>query len=254
MQKNLYYTVLPLVFAIFSVTSNGQNYSFEDFVGTWQGTITTNYTGTLQMTMTIYQDGFYTENTGILMPSLYPNTQQCEYQASSNRMHWWYLSTVWGGQYFYDHHFYEVVSFENGVLEMHYNYWDDPIPNPQLGTIYLVKVTSTPPPTNIGVDIVNHLALLSWDEPDNGSYPIADLLGYNIYTRVDSDDYELLSFTEETSFLIDNGAAAGIHSYYVTAVYDEGESYPSDEIEIIFATPEPEMLSGVPVGSNIELN
>jgi hypothetical protein len=254
MKKNLLYPVLPMLFAFFSMTSSGQNYTFEDFVGTWQGTIYTNYSGTLQMTMTIYEDGFYTENTGLLMPSLYPNTQQCEYLVSSNRMHWWYLGTAWGGQLFYEHHFYEVVSFENGVLEMHYNYWDDPIPNPQVGAIYLVKVTSTPAPVNIGVDIINDIAVLTWDEPDNGGNPVADLLGYNVYVSYNDGEYEFLAFTEETSFPFDNGATAGMNSYYVTAVFDEGESFPSDEIAIVFDTPEPEMLSGDPLASNIELN
>jgi hypothetical protein len=254
MHMFLRYSVLPLIFTLFSIFSFGQDYSFGDFVGTWQGTIYSNYAGTLQTTMTINENGFYTESSGFLMPTLYPNTQQCEYQGSTNRMHWWYLQTVYAGQYFYQHYFYEVVSFENGVLEMHYNYWDDPMPHPEVGTISLVRVTSTPAPINIEVDYIDDLAVLSWDEPNNGNNPIADLLGYNVYGSYEMGEYELIVFTEDIFYSFENGAAAGLHSFHVTAVYDEGESFPSDEIAITFTTPEPEMLSGEAIANYIELN
>ena len=103
---------LLTVFLVFTASiSKGQNYSFGDFVGTWHGTISSTSSGGYNdpMTMTIESNGFYTETSGHLMPSLYPDTQECEYEASSNRMHWWYLGTVWGGQYFYDHFYYEIL-------------------------------------------------------------------------------------------------------------------------------------------------
>jgi hypothetical protein len=140
------------------------------------------------------------------------------------------------------------------VLEMHYNYWDDPMPHPEVGTIILVKVTSTPAPINIGVDFIDDLAVLTWDEPNNGNNPIADLLGYNVYGSYDMEEYELIAFTEDIFYSFENGAAAGLHSFHVTALYDEGESFPSDEIAITFTTPEPEMLSGEAVANHIELN
>ena len=145
MKKNLLKAALFFVVTVLSYASFGQNYSFEDFVGTWHGNITSSNFGGYNdpMTMVIHSDGFYTETSGHLMPSLYPDTQQCEYQDSTNRMHWWYVSTVYGGQYFYDHHFYEVVYFQNDTLIMHYNYWDDPQPNPEAGTIFLVKELAT---------------------------------------------------------------------------------------------------------------
>ena len=66
------------------------DYDFSDFVGTWHGTISSeSFQGYSDpITMTIEPDGFYTETSGHLMPSLYPNTQQCEFDLASNRMHW----------------------------------------------------------------------------------------------------------------------------------------------------------------------
>lgn len=124
--------------------SPAQDYTFEDFVGTWHGTISSENFGGYNdpMTMVIEEDGFYTETSGHLMPTLYPNTQQSEFEAETNRYHWWYLQTVYAGQYFYQHFFYEVVYFNNDTLEMHYNFWDDPEPHPQAGTIFLVRETS----------------------------------------------------------------------------------------------------------------
>lgn len=117
-----------------------QEYSFEDFVGTWNGTIVSETQGyNINTTIVIEADGSYTESSGTLMPTLYPNTQWCEYDLATNRFSFNWLGTVWGGISFYDYTFYEVVTFENGTLEMHYNYWDDPEPHPQVQTISLLK-------------------------------------------------------------------------------------------------------------------
>lgn len=255
MFRNLQKAALTLVISLISFSSFSQDYTFEDFVGTWHGTISSSYFGGYNdpMTMVIYSDGFYTETSGHLMPSIYPNTQQCEYQASTNRMHWWYLATVYSGQYFYDHFYYEVVYFNNDTLEMHYNFWDDPQPNPDAGTIFLVRENITPPPTNLTPDFIDGQVLLSWSEPDNGENPIAELQGYNVYERYDLGDYELLGFSMDTSYLIGDTTSAGLYAYYVTAVYDQGESLPSDELSIIYTTPEPESLQGNPMANNIAL-
>lgn len=126
------------------ISSSGQSYTFEDFVGTWSGYISSEWNGYNDpMTMTIEPDGFYVETSGHLMPTIYPNTQQSEFDAETNRYHWWYLETVYAGQYFYQHFFYEVVYFQNDTLEMHYNFWDDPEPNPEAGIIFLVRDTFT---------------------------------------------------------------------------------------------------------------
>jgi len=138
------FTLLVSLIFLF-ISSFGQAYTFEDFVGTWTGYISSENFGGYndQMTMTIEPDGFYIETSGHLMPTIYPNTQQSEFEAETNRYHWWYLETVYAGQYFYQHFFYEVVYFQNDTLEMHYNFWDDPEPHPEVGTIFLVRDTFT---------------------------------------------------------------------------------------------------------------
>jgi hypothetical protein len=258
MIKNVRFTVIALIIAIFSIQGFAQNYTTENFVGTWHGTISsTNFGGYNDpITMIIYEDGFYTETSGHLMPSLYPNTQQFEYEASTNRLHWWYLDIVYAGQYFYQHFYYEIVFFDNNILEAHYNFWDDPEPHPSAGVIYLVKdgTNATPPPVNLMVDYGDDEVFLSWDEPENGGNPVAGLQGYNVYRSIESGNYELLDFIEETLYPLSDFATAGINSYYITALYDDGESEPSEEIFILFETPEPENLAGDPETHNISLH
>ena len=258
MRKAIYYLFVTFILFLFSTNANTQDYTFEDFVGTWNGTIMSpsTYGNTIPMTMTIEPDGYYTETSGVLMPDLYPNTQQCEYQAESNRMHWWYLGTAWGGQYFYDHFFYEVVYFENGVLEMHYNYWDDPEPHPETGIIYLVKEGATvmPPPETLSYNWMDNSVTLNWNEPDPGNGQLAELTGYNVYHQTESSEYEIIGFTETTDFEHEDMFEAGLHGYYVTAVYEDGESDPSGEISILFLTPAPESLEGMYIDNSVELS
>lgn len=129
-----------LLILAFSQTK-AQEYTFEDFIGTWHGYISSeSFQGYNDpITMIISPNGFYTETSGHLMPTIYPNTQDSDFDDETNRYHWHYLQTVYAGQYFYQHHFYEIVYFQNDTLEMHYNYWDDPLPQPSVGTIFLVR-------------------------------------------------------------------------------------------------------------------
>lgn len=138
-------TILTLI-TLTTVVAFGQTYTFDDFVGTWEGYHTyESFGGYYQdLTMTIDPDGFYTETSGYFMPPYYyPNTQSCEYDEATNRFHWQYIETVYAGQTFYQHHFFEIVHFENDTLEMHYNYWDDPEPHPEAGKLFLVRATIT---------------------------------------------------------------------------------------------------------------
>ena len=73
------------------------------------------------------------------MPTIYPNTQSCDLQMETNRFHFQYLKTVYAGQYFYQHFYYEIMQFENDTLVMHYNFWDDPEPHPEVQTLFYVR-------------------------------------------------------------------------------------------------------------------
>jgi hypothetical protein len=257
MKQTLTFKFLVLLFTVFSFNAYAQEYPSDSFVGTWHGTISATTFGGYNdpITMTIYEDGFYTETSGRLMPTLYPNTQQFEYDAATNRLHWWYLDLVYAGQYFYQHFYYEIVYFDDNVLEAHYNFWDDPEPQPQAGIIYLVKegASATPSPVNFDIEFINNQVFLAWDEPVAGGNPVAGLQGYNIFGSIEMGDYELLAFTEETNFLLSDSASAGLHAYYATAVYDQGESDPTDSIMIIFDTPEPQNLAGEPQTQSVFL-
>jgi hypothetical protein len=77
-----------------------------------------------------------------------------------------------------------------------------------------------------------------WDIFNNGiSYkkfsPIVskELLGYNVYKNS-----EIIGFTVDTTFLEGN-LSLGNYEYYVTAVYDEGESVPSNIVWIVGPPP-----------------
>jgi hypothetical protein len=248
-------SLLSILF-LFTPIIFSQNYSFEDFVGTWHGTISSTYFGGYNdpITMTIEPDGFYTETSGHLMPSLYPDTQECEYEASTNRMHWWYLGTAWGGQYFYDHHFYEVVYFQNDTLELHYNFWDDPVPQPDAGTIFLVKESMTPAPTLLQTEVTNNDVSLTWNEPVLGNGGMANPTNYNVYYKMGDGAFDLLETTVSNSYTHENLTAAGSHSYYVTAVYSEGESDPSNQVDVILTTPAPANLQSQLLANNVVLN
>ena len=67
--------------------------------------------------------------------------------------------------------------------------------------------------------------------PLYGTTTPVTLLGYNVYR----DDEKIAEKIAATSFN-DNAAAEGNHTYYVTAVWKEGESNTSDTYEASIAT------------------
>ena len=83
------------------------------------------------------------------------------------------------------------------------------------------------PPANLQYEIVAGDISLSWESPAG-----KDLLGYNIYLSIDYAPFELLVFTSDTIYIIEE-PVSGIHRYYITALYDEGESEPSNTVEIV---------------------
>ncbi len=59
------------------------------------------------------------------------------------------------------------------------------------------------------------------------------LLGYNVYR----DDEQINETTSSSPSYIDENLLNGTYEYYVTAVYDEGESDPSNTVEVIVNQP-----------------
>lgn len=69
---------------------------------------------------------------------------------------------------------------------------------------------------------------LSWDPPVTSGYT-----GYNVYHSLNGGFYELISENqqEETFIYVDPEIAS--HAYYVTALYDDQESDPSNVVEVV---------------------
>jgi hypothetical protein len=84
------------------------------------------------------------------------------------------------------------------------------------------------PPQNLTAAAFSNSIMLEWNEP---SYYEGELLGYNIYREGAAINPELVLDTEYEDTDVVNGV---VYSYYVTALYDEGESEPSNIVE---ATP-----------------
>ena len=234
--KNLHIIILLVFMGFVIPQTKAQSYVFDDFVGTWHGTISSQTYPSYSdpMTMVFFDNHFYTETSGHLMPSIYPNTQECDYEATTNRFHWWYLQTVYAGQYFYQHFYYEVVYFSNDTLEMHYNYWDDPLPHPEVGTIFLVRENDTPQPVNLTAQLTTQNIQLNWSAPAN--IPAGSTLqGYNVYYAYNSDSFSLLDNVQTTTYTHSGYFQAGSHDYHVTAVYNVGQSNPSNEVTVYTA-------------------
>ncbi len=80
------------------------------------------------------------------------------------------------------------------------------------------------PPENLDYTFTGSDVELTWDAPESKGFS-----GYNIYYSFDGGTYELVEFTTETSYLVES-PGVGLHTYEVTAVYDEGESQPTDAV------------------------
>jgi hypothetical protein len=154
--KRIKYTILAALLLSFSFISQAQSYSSADFVGEWHGEIFNRYDGTRQTSIMLYSNGDYTESSGNLMPTIYPNTQKWEYEASTNRLHFWWLQTVYAGHKTYSHTYYELIRFDQDSVILHYNFWDDPVAHPEVGKLELrnknaISSVSTIEPVNLQI-------------------------------------------------------------------------------------------------------
>nr|NQU93442.1 choice-of-anchor D domain-containing protein [Bacteroidota bacterium] len=80
------------------------------------------------------------------------------------------------------------------------------------------------PPTNLAASVNGPDVTLTWDAPAPKT-----LTGYNIYRNEEKINTDPV--TETTYF--DEDVVAGSHYYTVTAVYTEGESGPSNPVEVL---------------------
>jgi len=88
------------------------------------------------------------------------------------------------------------------------------------------------PPLNFTLNVAFENIQLIWDPPTG-----KDLLGYNIYYAFNGGEYNLLANTTETSYIFES-PGNGMHSFYLTAIYDEGESDPTNVQEVLLTVTE----------------
>lgn len=143
---------MKIVFAVIIVISNlflversySNEYKTEDFTGTWYGVIESEYNYySYQTELTLYENGKYTESSGQLMPSIYPDTQTWDIDYENGRLHFKYLQLVYAGRRTYQHFYYDIVKFDDNNLELHYNFWNDPEPSPGIQKIVLQRNETT---------------------------------------------------------------------------------------------------------------
>ncbi|MCD4829274.1 MAG: T9SS type A sorting domain-containing protein [Candidatus Cloacimonetes bacterium] len=108
----------------------------------------------------------------------------------------------------------------------------------------LIQMTA---PSNLEVAIDDGEATLTWDEAVQlgkvDQYETTrDFVGYNIYLSTDGDDFELLDFTTDLTYTTEP-AWNTLNQYYVTAMYDGGESQSSNTVEALLLSV-PENLEG----------
>ncbi len=96
-----------------------------------------------------------------------------------------------------------------------------------------------PPPTGLEVEMLEDTVTLSWIEPDHGDLI---LTGYNAYRDDVMINSELIEETNfpDTNFIPEPGV---IYEYYVTAVYLDGESDPSEVVEFMITGLEDDLVS-----------
>ena len=115
------------------------------------------------------------------------------------------------------------------------------------------------PPANLAATVINYNEVeLTWDEPgtalensarkskDTNKENSRDLIGYNIYL----DGSLLIEMVSELNYVA-SSFDSGEYNFQVTAVYDEGESEPTNEVTVIIALPPVDNLAAVSQGSNI---
>lgn len=100
---------------------------------------------------------------------------------------------------------------------------DDNVDNDQLFKEVVVEIPDVEPPQNLVVTLDGNMAVLNWEAPAGKA-----LLGYHVYNNgiriADS-----LTQNDYTDFCL----ATGSYSYTITALYDIGESIPSEVVEVV---------------------
>ncbi|MBN2829165.1 MAG: T9SS type A sorting domain-containing protein, partial [Candidatus Cloacimonetes bacterium] len=83
-----------------------------------------------------------------------------------------------------------------------------------------------PEPTALVASYEAPMITVEWEDPVNSSF---DVIGYNVYGRINDGEYSLLVYVDDEEYseaIEDNND----YYYYIEAVYNEGVSIPSEEL------------------------
>ncbi len=135
--------------------------------------------------------------------------------------------------------FYDDFDVENGTTYTYYvtAVYVEGESEPSNEVVVTPNPIYLPPPTNLTYEIIDTTLLLSWDEPDIDELPLI-LYGYNVYRNSEL----IMELLDDTTYLYED-LIPGIYTFYVTAVYDLGESGPSNVVEISTSPPPPTNLT-----------
>ncbi len=90
--------------------------------------------------------------------------------------------------------------------------------------VFTGSLMAPEPPTNLQATVVDQTVTLTWDAPVNlGS----TFLGYTVWRNT----VPIATLVQETTY-VDENLANGAYAYMVTAVYENGESSPSNTVEV----------------------
>ena len=125
--------------------------------------------------------------------------------------------------------------------------YDDPGESEIIEAQFTFLETPVLPPENLVATVVGfNDVLLEW-EPPNLPDETRLLLGYNVYR-----DGDVIAYLDDPNLLTYDDLAldSGTYEYWVTAVYDEGESDPSNIGEVIIILYSPQNLTAIVQGIN----
>ncbi len=146
----------------------------------------------------------------------------------------------------------EESYYKSGNDWLDFYYYDDPSGYQNTGN-FCIKALSVNgsggiyPPANLQGEIQNYNDIyLTWESRER------QLLSYKIF-RNDEIIAEVSNVPFPTTAYLDEALDAGEYTYYVIAVYDQGESDPSESITIELTLPVPQNLVANSQGDNVFL-
>jgi hypothetical protein len=86
-----------------------------------------------------------------------------------------------------------------------------------------------------------------FNQPDENLHGnnIKSLTGYNIFSAINGGNFNLLDFTFDTTYVYEGAETGILHEFFVTALYDEGESFSSDTVSVIISLTEEKPITGI---------